>query len=137
MDAAAAVDRSSGKIRWKIFLALLIGNLALLSGGVLSTFLWRPLGVAGMAGALVAIGIFTYLMLFVDSGDIRSALTAAFVFVYFSIMGMSFHDVFAEKMSGGFGKIMFDNFATLLGVILGFYFAGKALEKAAEKLQKE
>jgi hypothetical protein len=136
MDAVAAIDRSSGKINWKIFVALLIGNLALVSVGVLSTF-WRPVGVAGMAGALVAIGIFTYVMLYADSRDIRSALTAAFVFVYLAVMGMSFHSTFAEKMSVGFGKIMFDDFSTLVNVIVGFYFAGKALEKTAEKLHKQ
>jgi hypothetical protein len=133
-DSTAARGGSSERIPWKIFWSVLIVNLALLIAGVATTFPWAHIEVAGLAVALVAIGIFTFLMLLVDSGDIRSALTAAFLFVYLALMGASLNETVSGKMVGGFGKVMFDNFSTLFGVIVAFYFGGKALEKVAESV---
>ena len=129
-DRTAARDHLSGSFNWRTFAPLLLVNLVIISAGVATTFLWPRIGVAGYAVALMAVGIFTFLMLFVDNGDIRSALTASFVFVYLALLATgSLNKTVADKMSEGFGKTIFDNFNTLVGVIIGFYFGGKALEK--------
>ncbi|MCD6023073.1 MAG: hypothetical protein K0R20_2783 [Actinomycetia bacterium] len=130
-------DPVTGAIRVHTFLLLLLVNLVLFVAGIASTFggIGRVIGVAGLAVALVAIGIFTFLMLFFDAADIRSAITATFVLVYFSLMGASLNDTVSDKLSAGFGERIFDSFDTLLGVIIGFYFGGKAVELAARYLR--
>jgi hypothetical protein len=66
-------------------------NVVVLLLGIASTFgsVGETIGVAGLAVALVIIGLFTFLLLFDDIADIRSAITAAFLSVYFSLMGAS------------------------------------------------
>jgi VIT1/CCC1 family predicted Fe2+/Mn2+ transporter len=47
-----------------------------------------------------------------------------------------FNTVLAQRMSENFGKAIFENFNTLVGVMVGFYFGGKAAEKAAEAISR-
>src|SRR5262245_15871074 len=114
------------------FWALLLVNPALLLVGVSTTFFWPQIAAAGLAVIFVVIGIFTFLTLANDSGDIRTALTTAFVFVYLAILGMSLNDFVAGQMNNPFPKLAYENLQTILGVIIGFYFGGKAFEKAAK-----
>jgi hypothetical protein len=136
-DGGISARRQVGGWRVSTFWPLLLVNVILLIAGIASTFggIGEDIGVAGLAVALAIIGIFTFLVLFNDAADIRSAITAAFVFVYFSLMGASLNDTVSKKLAEGFGERIFDSFDTLMGVVIGFYFGGKALEWTAGRLR--
>jgi|SRR5215471_5354404 len=133
-DRTAARDLSTGEIHRRTFWSLLLVNVVLVLAGIASTFPWAHIDTAGYAAALVGIGMFTFLMLYVDTRDIRSAITASFVFVYLALIATGpFNTVISEKMSKDFGATVFTNFHTLVAVIVGFYFGGKAIENGLEK----
>jgi hypothetical protein len=131
-DKTTTRDPVTGKLRVDLLLWLLFVNLAILGLGIASTF-YDSLGVAGYALALVAMGIFTFSYLFADSSDIRTAVTVAFVFVFLGLLAGSFNDTISTKLSKDFGKTIFDSFNALLTVIIGFYFGGKAWERASRR----
>src|SRR5262245_39903303 len=48
--------------------------------------------------------------------------------------GASLNDTVSDEGSKGFGRVIFDSFNPLGGVIVGFHFGGKALEKVAASI---
>jgi hypothetical protein len=60
-----------------------------------------------------------------DSGQVRVAVTTAFMMVYFAALGIF---LFSTNDVGDFGRSLMDNLTSLFGVIMGFYFAASAVE---------
>jgi positive regulator of sigma E activity len=60
-----------------------------------------------------------------DSGQVRVAVTTAFMMVYFAALGIF---LFSTNTVGEFGRNLMENLTSLFGVIMGFYFAASAVE---------
>ena len=59
-----------------------------------------------------------------DSGEVRIAVTCAFMMVYFAILGIF---LFSVNEVGTFGQGLVTNLTSLFGVVVGFYFASSAV----------
>lgn len=59
-----------------------------------------------------------------DSGEVRIAVTCAFMMVYFAILGIF---LFSINEVGTFGQGLVNNLTSLFGVVVGFYFASSAV----------
>jgi hypothetical protein len=59
-----------------------------------------------------------------DSGEVRIAVTCAFMMVYFAILGIF---LFSINQVGTFGQGLVNNLTSLFGVVVGFYFASSAV----------
>ena len=59
-----------------------------------------------------------------DSGEVRIAVTCAFMMVYFAILGIF---LFSINVVGEFGRGLVTNLTSLFGVVVGFYFASSAV----------
>jgi hypothetical protein len=134
-DKVAARDASTGN--WRLATVLTVGvlNVAILGIGIWSTFDSFPGGdidLAGLALALAAIAMVTFLGFYNDSGDIRTAIAATFIFVYFATLAASLNNAVEDKLNAGFAKDMFTNLTTLVGVVVTFYITGKTVEATAE-----
>ncbi len=92
---------------------------------------------AARAIALFAIGVVSFLGMLslghqggayrpFDSHEIRSAVTVAFVIVYFGVLSIF---LFSINRPTSFANTVFGTFTPLMGVILGFYFASGAVEE--------
>jgi positive regulator of sigma E activity len=60
-----------------------------------------------------------------DSGQVRVAVTTAFMMVYFAALGIF---LFSTNTVGEFGRNLMENLTSLFGVVVGFYFAASAIE---------
>ena len=72
-------------------------------------------------------------MFFRDSSDIRTAFTASFFALYLAFVAASFIPAVGAdyEHAGSFTAAVWGNLNTLMIAIVGFYFGGKAVEKAA------
>jgi hypothetical protein len=59
-----------------------------------------------------------------ESGEVRVAVTCAFMMVYFAILGIF---LFSINEVGTFGQGLVNNLTSLFGVVVGFYFASSAV----------
>jgi hypothetical protein len=59
-----------------------------------------------------------------ESGEVRVAVTCAFMMVYFAILGIF---LFSINEVGTFGQGLVTNLTSLFGVVVGFYFASSAV----------
>jgi hypothetical protein len=59
-----------------------------------------------------------------ESGEVRIAVTCAFMMVYFAILGIF---LFSINEVGTFGQGLVTNLTSLFGVVVGFYFASSAV----------
>ncbi len=135
-DRVAARAAGTGQFRWVTVACIGLLNIVLLAVGVWSTltrFPMKDLGLAGLAVSLAAIGIVTFLAFYNDSADIRTAIAGSFVVVYFAVLTVSLNKQVSEKIDTGGAKMLFDNFTTLVGVIVSFYITGKTIEKVAAR----
>ena len=118
---------------------LVLGNGALIALAVISSlwFFGLHIRLAGFAIALPAMGILTFVTLLTSSTDIRTAVMAAFTVVYLALLGGSLNRDFANAFStrGSFFHQVYSNLNTFMIAIVGFYFGGKAAEKATENLR--
>ncbi|MFF3561489.1 hypothetical protein ACFYXS_15755 [Streptomyces sp. NPDC002574] len=126
-----------GRINWRVGSLLVVVNVALLTLGVGSTFWFfgQDIGIAGLSVALPAMSLCTFLVLFTDSRDVRTAVMSAFTVLYFGFVAASFNSEVARAMADktGFLDDVYDSFNTFMIVMVGFYFGGKAAEKVVEK----
>lgn len=133
---AARVDEPGGaSLNWITILLLGVGDLLLWGLGIASTFWFfgANIGIAGLAFGVVAPALWTFLMFFRDSSDIRTAFTASFFALYLAFVAASFIPAVgtAYANQGSFVAAVWGNLNTLMIAIVGFYFGGKAVEKAA------
>ncbi|MFJ4846412.1 MULTISPECIES: hypothetical protein [unclassified Streptomyces] len=126
-----------GRINWRVGSLLVVVNVTLLALGVGSTFWFfgQDIGIAGLSVALPAMSLCTFLVLFTDSRDVRTAVMSAFTVLYFGFVAASFNSEVARAMADktGFLDDVYDSFNTFMIVMVGFYFGGKAAEKVVEK----
>src|SRR4051812_35929825 len=133
---AARVDEPGGAgLNWITILLLGVGDLLLWGLGIASTFWFfgADIGIAGLAFGVVAPALWTFLMFFRDSSDIRTAFTASFFALYLAFVAASFIPAVgtAYAHEGSFTAAVWGNLNTLMIALVGFYFGGKAVEKAA------
>jgi hypothetical protein len=125
--------KENGGFRPMPAILLVAVNIALLAAGVASTFWFfgANIGVAGLAVALPATSLCTFIVLFTDHRDIRTAVMGSFTVLYLGFVSATFNHDFVGMMSDrdGFGRHVYDSFNTFMLVMLGFYFSGKAVEK--------
>jgi hypothetical protein len=60
-----------------------------------------------------------------NSGQVRVAITTAFMMVYFATLGIY---LFADNEVTEFGRSLTNTLTSLFGVVVGFYFAASAVE---------
>lgn len=124
-----------GSFRTPAAILLVAVNIVLLMAGVASSywFFGANVGVAGLAVALPATSLYTFVALFADRRDIRTAVMGAFVVLYFGFVSATFNNDVLTMMNNqdGFGRHVYDSFNTFMLVMLGFYFTGKTVEKVA------
>ncbi|MFF7214988.1 hypothetical protein ACFZAU_31340 [Streptomyces sp. NPDC008238] len=142
MNGERPPDRFSGRIgdgriNWQVGLLLVVVNVLLLALGVASTFWFfgQDIGIAGLSVALPAMSLCTFLVLFTDSRDVRTAVMSAFTVLYFGFVAASFNSEVARAMAdtSGFLDDVYGSFNTFMIVMVGFYFGGKTAEKVVEK----
>lgn len=129
-----AARRSNGWLNGKTVLLLAVVNGVLWALGIASTFWFfgTDIGINGVAFSTAAVGLWTFLVFFKDSEDIRTAVTAAFLALYLAFVAAALNrEVNAEFTEGGLFKAVWDSFNPLMIAIIGFYFGGKAFEKSA------
>jgi len=114
---------------------LVVANVSLLTAGVASSFWFfgQNIGIAGLSVALPAAGLCTFVVLFTDHRDIRTAVMGTFTVLYLGFVSATFNSDFAAIMNDreGMGRHVYDSFNTFMLVMLGFYFSGKAAEMVA------
>jgi hypothetical protein len=124
-----------GGFRLSPAILLVVVNIVFLMAGVGSSywFFGANIGVAGLAVALPAMSLCTFVVLFTDHRDIRTAVMGAFTVLYLGFVSATFNSDFVTMMNNqnGFGRHVYDSFNTFMLVMLGFYFSGKAVEKVA------
>lgn len=135
-DPVAARNITTGRPQWVTIGLVGILNIAIIILAICMTFeeFPGPQTIAGIAAALTAMPIITFLALFKDSGDIRTAIAGSFVILYFAFMAAGLNSLISERLDVGFGRTMFDSVNTLVGVIVGFYITGKTVERATESI---
>jgi uncharacterized membrane protein len=135
VGAARVNDPGKAGLNWTTILLLGLGDLLLWGLGIASTFWFfgADIGNAGLAFGVVAPALWTFLMFFRDSSDIRTAFTASFFALYLAFVAASFIPAVgtAYAQQGSFTSAVWANLNTLMIAIVGFYFGGKAVEKAA------
>lgn len=126
-----------GGFRTHAAVLLVAVNIGLLVAGVGSSFWFfgTSIGVAGLAVALPATSLCTFIVLFTDHRDIRTAVMGAFTVLYLGFVSATFNTEFVTMMNdqNGFGRHVYDSFNTFMLVMLGFYFGGKAVERVMTK----
>jgi hypothetical protein len=135
VGAARTSRYGQAALNWTTILLLGVGDLVLWGLGIASTFWFfgADIGIAGLAFGVVAPALWTFLMFFRDSSDIRTAFTASFLALYLAFVAASFIPAVgrAYAQQGSFVSAVWGNLNTLMIAIIGFYFGGKAVEKAA------
>jgi hypothetical protein len=129
-----AARTSEGRINGRTVILLFVVNGLLLALGLGSTFwsIGTDIGISGVAFSTAAVGLWTFLVFFKDSEDIRTAVTASFLALYLAFVAASFNkDVNAAFVDGSLLKAVWDSLNPLMIAIIGFYFGGKAFEKSA------
>lgn len=69
-----------------------------------------------------------------DSSEVRLAVTAAFMMVYFAALGIF---LFSINTVGSFGQNLMNNMTSLFGVVVGFYFASSAVVEYSRSRERE
>jgi hypothetical protein len=135
-DVFSSRDEKGG-FRGRTAILLVAVNIGLLVAGVASSFWFfgANIGVAGFAVALPATSLCTFIVLFTDHRDIRTAVMGAFTVLYLGFVSATFNGEFVAMMNdqNGFGRHVYDSFNTFMLVMLGFYFSGKAVERVMTK----
>jgi hypothetical protein len=144
MDAAARKARSmrtvqdpDGNYQWDTLLMLAGVPVVLLAIGVASTVLDFFPGPDGglhwMVACLGAIAIWTFVALYNDSGDIRTAIAASVMVAYFaSLFVVALLPHASEAVSSGGAKTALDGFQNLVVIVVGFYITGKTVESVVD-----
>jgi len=134
-DLVATRDAVGGGIRWRSALILVLGNVALFGAGIALTYVPK-VSLAGLALTIPAAALLTFVILFSDSHDIRTAITGSFVVLYLGLVSASFNRN-ASRMFEQEGSLLSElltSFNALMLTIIGFYFGGKAIEEAAGRI---
>lgn len=138
VDETGAVRRSGvggTELNWRTVLLLGVGDVGLWGLGIFSTFWFfgYDIGIAGLSFSIVAPALWTFLLFYRDSSDIRTAFTAAFLALYLAFVAAAFNETVEEayRQQGSFVNAVWGNLNTLMIAIVGFYFGGKAVEKAS------
>lgn len=108
--------------------------LVIFAAGVWSTFLVvgsQPVGLAGQAVALAAIGTVTFLGCYAQDHEVRTALAASMTLFFFALFSSAFNEKVSVALQGEPGKTQLGSVTTLLATIGAFYLAGKTVEKVA------
>ena len=133
-DTRLSARTDDGHVR-KSAIVLVAVNIALLAAGVGSSFWFfgADIGIAGLSVALPATSLCTFIVLFTDHRDIRTAVMGTFTVLYLGFVSATFNKDFVTIMgdADGIGRHVYDSFNTFMLVMLGFYFSGKAVEKVA------
>jgi hypothetical protein len=122
------------KTQWTLWV---VGGLILLAFGlgVLSTYYTlasQPIGLGGLAVALTAVGVITFVGFYSRDGEIRGALAAATTLFYFALFACFLNDKVREALNNELGKQMISNLTALLTAVAAFYLGGKAVESVAK-----
>jgi hypothetical protein len=131
------VQDAEGNYKWHNLLMLAGVPFVLLALGVASTVLDFFPGPDGglhwMVACLGAIAIFTFVALYNDSGDIRTAIAASVMVAYFaSLFVVALLPHASEAVKEGGAKTALDGFQNLVVIVVGFYITGKTVESVAE-----
>jgi hypothetical protein len=144
----AVVDTWHVRSNWRyagtLAFLVVLSNVALIAGAF-----WLQTSMY-VGGAIAGVGIITFFgTLFstnrlsnspdLDKGEFRKALTAAFVMVYFVLIGFSASNRF-DPSTNAFMAQLLDHFIWLIGMIVGAYFISSNLRdwqsKAADVIQE-
>jgi hypothetical protein len=69
-----------------------------------------------------------------DSSEVRLAVTAAFMMVFFAALGIF---LFSKNDVGPFGQSLMNNLTSLFAVVVGFYFASTAVVEYGRSRERE
>ncbi len=126
--------KSDGKLNWPTVALIGLGDLLLWGLGIGSTFWFfgHDIGVAGIAFSTVAPALWTFILFYRDAADVRTAFTASLLTLYLGFVAASFNGTVDSdfQADGSFIHSVWENLNTLMIAVVGFYFGGKALERA-------
>ena len=116
---------AKGRIR----VLILVGDVLAFVGGIALSYVEEVGFRASVSGSLFVIALITFLGFLALAEDMRGAMAAAFVLVYFAML---FTIVFADvgELNTDARQIL-GNFTTLVGVVVTFYFGATAAERVA------
>src|SRR4051794_35508285 len=135
MTEPIAARQPDGTFNRSTTLLLIVGNLILFGIGIGTTFITK-VHLAGLAASLTAIAILTFVVLYKDSDDIRTALAGSFMFLYFAIVGSSLNGSVSAKLNEAGAKDVWTSFNTIVGVVIAFYFTGKSVEIVSKRARE-
>ena len=122
----------TGREHWVGYLILLITY----ASAIIIVFCKQNLLGVGIMGMIVFIGSIIGGSLLSDKGDlssgeVRRSIAISFVMVFFAMLALG-DKIIIQSDNLLIQKAM-DNFWVFIVTIIGFYFGGRSLEKAAEK----
>ena len=80
-----------------------------------------------LSGAIFAIGAVTFMGTLRAGADMRTAIAASFVMVYFAVLAaLATSGMNREQIDNAVGEQLWENFSYLVGVIVVFYFGASA-----------
>jgi hypothetical protein len=136
----AAARTEAGKFNNRTIIALFAIPFLLVGLGIATTFDWFPgpqYGIAWLALALAGVGVISFVAVYTDDGDVRTAIATSFVLTYFAVIfAGALNDTFEEKVTSGYAKDLLDSFKDLVALVVTFYITGKTVEKTSEKVAK-
>lgn len=118
-----------------------VGVIILWGIGVASTFPFLHklnLNVAVLGTCIAAAALWAFLLLY-RATDLREAFTAAFLVLYcgFFVASMVPGAASTLEKNGSFAHTVWDSVNAVMIAIVGFYFGGKAVEKATASAAKQ
>lgn len=125
----------SGIEHWVGYLILLVTYTAAL----IVVFCKKDLMGIGIMGMIVFLGSMVGGSLLsekgdLSSGEVRRSITISFILVFFAIL--AYGDNITVNRDNILIVTVLDNFWVFVVTIIGFYFGGRSLERAAEKNKK-
>lgn len=117
------------------YLVLLVTYVA----GIIIAFCRKDLQGIGLMGMIVFLGSMIAGSLFsekgdLSSGEVRRSITISFMLIFFALL--AFGDRIDVSTENSVITKALDNFWVFIVTIIGFYFGGRSLERAAEKNRK-
>ena len=138
-ESAEALRGRLNTVRWLggiVVVFLLLGIVSSYSLGPISIGFLRIgpilIGRGGLALALAAIGIVTFLGFYYRDGDLRTAIAASSFLLYFALFALMLNESVKNALDNDVAKQMLSSLYAILVAVVGFYFGAKAAESIAK-----
>ncbi|MCH8047930.1 MAG: hypothetical protein IID44_29905 [Planctomycetes bacterium] len=93
------------------------------------------IGLGPLSGALFAIAVVTFMGTLRASGDMRTAIAASFVMIYFALLAaLATSAINRDQIDNPVGTELWKNFTYLVGVIIVFYFGSTATVEVIDRI---